>query len=84
MTEYSGLNVINRMWTKVKAFCVSVTYHQKVAYFTKKIVDMFQCLEESISPYKTNDSRIYVSGDLNARTGDRADHIENDSLHTDL
>ena len=53
-------------------------------FYEKNDVDMFQCLEESISRYKTNDSRIYVAGDLNARTGERADHIENDSLHTDL
>ena len=52
-------------------------------FYERHDVDIFYCMEESIARYKTIGS-VYVAGDLNSRTSDRLDYIENDTLHTDL
>jgi hypothetical protein len=46
-------------------------------------IDLFQNLEDSIGDFKSN-GRVIVTGDLNARTGTRADYIEHDEMSQEI
>ncbi|KAK3086155.1 hypothetical protein FSP39_014419 [Pinctada imbricata] len=52
-------------------------------FYNKNDLDLFQCLEDSCSSYKTLGD-VFVAGDFNARCGNREDYISQDFIDNEL
>ena len=48
-------------------------------FYDKNDVDLYQCLEDSTSVYRTQ-GRVFITGDMNSRCGGREDFFTNDFL----